>query len=69
MIIINASQFAEIGWNTIIKGLLPKKTIHKINIIGSHKEKILSILEEHMDISIIPDVYGGHNKAYSNKLN
>jgi hypothetical protein len=49
--------------------LLPKKTLHKINIVGSNKEKILSVLEEHMDTNIIPDVYGGHNKAYSNKLN
>jgi len=46
---------------------MPKKTLHKIQILGSENSKNLPILLEYMDIKIIPDILGGKNTTYSNK--
>jgi hypothetical protein len=48
-------------WN-IFKIILPKRTLGKINILGTDKNEILNFLLGEMDISVIPDYLGGNNK-------
>lgn len=54
LITVNTNKFAQLAWNGFIKSLLPKKTLHKINIVGVDKAKILKTLESHMDAKYIP---------------
>ena len=58
MITVNVSTFAYTAW-TFIKPLLPKKTLHKIEIVGSNKKDIIESLITRMDISVIPEYLGG----------
>ena len=55
---MNVSTFAYTAW-TFIKPLLPKKTLHKIEIVGINKKDIIESLIKRMDISVIPEYLGG----------
>lgn len=61
IIVFNASGFASGLWS-ILKHLLPKRTLCKINILGTDKNEILDFLLGEMDISVIPEYLGGTNK-------
>ena len=61
MHIVNASTFANLIWK-VLKPLLPKRTIKKLNIIGSDRKEILEQLTQEMDISVIPEHLGGSNR-------
>lgn len=58
LMIVNAGTFAYTAW-TFIKPLLPKKTLHKIEICGHNKKQIVASLSTRMDISVIPEYLGG----------
>jgi len=61
IIAFNASGFATALWS-IFKLLLPKRTLSKINILGTEKNEILDFLLREMEISVIPEYLGGTNK-------
>jgi hypothetical protein len=54
LIAVHANWFGLTIW-TILKPLLPKKTLNKIDVIGYDDKKILNTLLAEMDISIIPE--------------
>lgn len=54
------SIFAYTVWG-ILKPLLPKKTLSKINIIGTDVKEIVDTLSKEMDVSVIPEYLGGKN--------
>jgi hypothetical protein len=60
LVIVNASSFAYTAW-MFIKPLMPKKTLHKIEISGHDTKQILECLSGRMDISVIPEYLGGKN--------
>jgi len=60
LIAVNVSIFAYTIWG-VLKPLLPKKTLAKINIIGTDVKEIVDTLSKEMDISVIPEYLGGKN--------
>ena len=60
LLVVNASTFAHILWR-VLKPLIPKKTLHKLNILSSDKKEILEGLKKEMDVSVIPEYLGGEN--------
>lgn len=68
LITVNVSMFANAVWG-ILKPLLPKRTLSKINIIGTDPKEIIETLTKEMDISIIPSYLGGTNtRVFSDEL-
>lgn len=60
LIAINGGAFPHYCWK-LIKPLLPKRTHEKVVVPGTTKEQILEVLQDEMEMSVIPTYLGGSN--------
>lgn len=62
LIAVHANFFGRTVWK-MLRPLLPKKTLDKIQVLGYDKQEILDELLKEMDISVVPECLGGRNKT------